>query len=284
MNILSIQSHVVYGHVGNSAAIFPMQRLGVNVWSLHTVQFSNHTGYKRWKGQVFSHEIIHELITGLEELQVLPQCSGVLTGYMGSAETALEIFRAVDRLRQSVPELPYCFDPVIGDFGRGVFVDAAIPKCFLEEGFKRATILTPNFYEFSYFLQQGIRTESDLAKGLEFYFSKGIQTVLVTSVETEETPEHCLDCYASDRNQIWRIRTPKLDIAPNGGGDLISALFFVHYLRTQSIVEALKLSVNTTFQIYALTAQESSRELMLVKGQGYIEQPELLYQPLRLNI
>ena len=128
MNILSIQSHVAYGHVGNDSAVFVMQRLGVEVWPIHTVQFSNHTGYGAWKGRVFDGASIDELMVGIGERGVLPQCTGVLSGYMGSAETGNAILSAVGKVRAANPEALYCCDPVIGDVGRGIFVRPGIPE------------------------------------------------------------------------------------------------------------------------------------------------------------
>src|SRR5437762_2488059 len=122
MNILSIQSHVAYGHVGNDAAAFPLQRLGIEVWPVHTVQFSNHTGYGSWKGDVFSADMIRDIMSGIEARGVLSECDGVLSGYIGSAEIGEAILDAVTHVKRANPAARYCCDPVIGDVGRGVFV------------------------------------------------------------------------------------------------------------------------------------------------------------------
>ena len=102
MNILSIQSHVAYGHVGNSAAVFPLQRLGAEVWSIDTVQFSNHTGYGTWEGRVFDVGLIREIVRGIERRGVLGECDGVLSGYMGSAEIGGAVLDAVARSAETV--------------------------------------------------------------------------------------------------------------------------------------------------------------------------------------
>ena len=125
MNILSIQSHVAYGHVGNSAAVFPLQRIGVEVWPVHTVQFSNHTGYGDWRGCVFGGEAIRWWSQGIEERGVLGECDGVLSGYIGSADIGEAVADAVERVKGANPAARYCCDPVIGDVGRGVFVRRA---------------------------------------------------------------------------------------------------------------------------------------------------------------
>src|SRR4051794_7535552 len=101
MNILSVQSHVAYGHVGNAAAIFPLQRLGCEVWPIHTVQFSNHTGYGSWKGREFDADLIRQLLDGIEARGVLGTCDGVLSGYVGAAATGEAILDAVNRVKRA---------------------------------------------------------------------------------------------------------------------------------------------------------------------------------------
>ena len=103
MNILSIQSHVAYGHVGNSAAVFPLQRIGVEVWPIHTVQFSNHTGYGGWTGRVFDAGMIRDVVAGIEARGVLGECDGVLSGYMGSADIGAAILDAVATVKRANP-------------------------------------------------------------------------------------------------------------------------------------------------------------------------------------
>src|ERR1041384_7982611 len=147
LNILSIQSHVAYGHVGNASAVFAMQRLGVEVWPIHTVQFSNHTGYGEWTGRVFEAALITEIVEGIAQRGVLGQCDGVLSGYMGSAETGAAILDAVARVKAANPKARYCCDPVIGDVDRDVFVRPGIPEFMREHAVPTADIVTPNQFE-----------------------------------------------------------------------------------------------------------------------------------------
>jgi pyridoxine kinase len=136
--ILSIQSWVAYGHVGNAAAVFPLQRLGFEVWAVNTVQFSNHTGYGAWRGAVFEKSAIAEVIRGIEERGVLGQCAAVLSGYMGDAGIGEVVLEAAANVRAANPGALYCCDPVIGDFGRGVFVRPGIAEFFAEKALPRA--------------------------------------------------------------------------------------------------------------------------------------------------
>src|SRR5512141_1284472 len=150
MNLLSIQSHVAYGHIGNAAAVFPLQRLGIEVWPIPTVQFSNHTGYGDWRGQVFEAGLIRELIAGIEQRGILGECDGVLSGYMGGADTAEAILEAVAAVKEANLAARYCCDPVIGDVGRGVFVRASIPEFIRDKAMPAADVVTPNQFELDY--------------------------------------------------------------------------------------------------------------------------------------
>src|SRR5262245_20215496 len=147
MNLLSIQSHVAYGHVGNAAAVFALQRLGIEVWPIHTVQFSNHTGYGSWRGRAFDAGMLSEIMQGIGERGVLRQCDGVLSGYLGSAAIGAAVLDAVAQVRSANPRAQYCCDPVIGDVGRGVFVQPGVAEFMRAHAVPAADIVTPNHFE-----------------------------------------------------------------------------------------------------------------------------------------
>ena len=234
MNVLSIQSHVAYGHVGNSSAVFPMQRLGVEVWPIHTVQFSNHTGYGSWKGRVVDGPAIEELVDGIADRGVLPSCDGVLSGYMGSADIGNAILSTLVRVRALNPATLYCCDPVIGDVGRGVFVRPGVPEFMRDHAVPAADIVTPNQFELEYL--SGIQTDTlaGVKEAIAAVHRLGPTVVLVTSIETREMPPDTVDLIAGEGGRFWRVRTPKLSLSVNGAGDTIAALFFVHYARSRS--------------------------------------------------
>src|SRR5829696_8760174 len=219
MNILSIQSHVAYGHVGNASAVFPMQRLGVEVWPIHTVQFSNHTGYGAWKGRVFDAPAIEDLVDGIAERGVLPRCDGVLSGYMGSADIGTAILSAVERVRAANPKALYCCDPVIGDVGRGIFVRPGIPEFMRDHAVPAADIITPNQFELDMLSGRSTSTLTDARAAVQVVRALGPEVVLVTSLHTDETPKDAIDLLASDTGGCFRLRTPKLPISVDGAGD-----------------------------------------------------------------
>ena len=122
MNILSIQSHVSYGHVGNAAAVLPLQLLGHEVWPVHTTQFSNHTGHANVSGQRFTSSHIEGLLSGIQNLGLFSTCNAVLSGYLGEAETVGIISEIVTRVKAANPDAIFLCDPVMGDDDKGLYV------------------------------------------------------------------------------------------------------------------------------------------------------------------
>ena len=273
MNILSIQSHVAYGHVGNASAVFPMQRLGVEVWPIHTVQFSNHTGYGAWTGRVFDAPMIEELVEGLAARGVLGACDGVLSGYMGSADIGNAILSTVARVRAANPDALYCCDPVIGDVGRGVFVRPGIPEFFREQAVPAADLVTPNQFELDYLSGRAGGTLDAAKEAVTAVQRLGPRVVLVTSLHTRETPDDAIDLLAGEGGRFWRVRTPKLPVAVNGAGDAVAALFFVHYARTRSAAAALGEAAASVYGLLKRTAEAGSREILLVAAQDEFVRP-----------
>ena len=279
MNILSIQSHVAYGHVGNASATFPMQRLGVDVWPIHTVQFSNHTGYGSWKGRVFDGGMIDEVMDGIAERGVLANCDGVISGYMGSADIGHAILSAVERVRAANPKALYCCDPVIGDIGRGVFVRPGIPEFMREQAVPAADIVTPNQFELELLTDVEIKTIADAHRAIEALRDAGPKVVMVTSLVTEETPGDSIDLMAADAKGSWRVRTPKLDVSVNGAGDAIAALFFTHYLREESAAAALSKAASSIYGLLKRTKEAGSREILTVAAQDEFVTPSQVFEP-----
>jgi len=273
MNLLSIQSHVAYGHVGNAAATFPLQRIGVEVWPIHTVQLSNHTGYGAWTGRVFAAGLITELLDGLAARGVLARCDGVLSGYMGSAETGAAILDAVARVKAANGSARYCCDPVIGDVGRDIYVQPGIPEFMRERALPAADIVTPNQFELDYLSGRTTTTTRDALAAIDVVHGLGPKVVLVTSLHNDDTPADAIDLIASDASSAFRVRTPKLPISINGAGDAVAALFFAHHLRTASAAQALSNAASSVFGVLKRTAEAGSREILLIDAQEELVNP-----------
>ncbi len=275
--VLSIQSHVVYGHVGNSAAVFPLQRLGREVWPLMSVQFSSHTGHPGWRGHAFDAAMIDQCAEGLEAIGALPSCAGLLTGYLGKPEIGDAALRALARIRAANPDAAYACDPVIGDVGRGSYVAPGVAEFFRDRALAAATIVTPNAYELEWLTGASATTLAEASAGIAALLARGPSVVVVTSLSLEGSPPARIDMLAGDDRGMWRLRTPKLPIAVNGAGDLFAALFFHHWLERRSTPEALSRTASSVFGVVAATLAAGARELALVAAQDELVRPSAIF-------
>jgi pyridoxine kinase len=278
MNILSIQSWVAYGHVGNAAAIFPLQRLGFEVWAVNTVQFSNHPGYGAWRGRVVEAEAVRELILGIAERGILAECDAVLSGYMGEAALGEVILDAVGRVRAANPRAVYCCDPVIGDVGRGVFVRPGIPEFMAESAVPAADIATPNHFELERLTGRPIASLADALAAVDALRARGPGIVLVTSLRREDAPPGTIEMLAASAEGAWLVATPLLPIAANGAGDAVAALFLGRWLQTGRVADALADAAAAIWAVLDATHRAGASELQLVAAQDALAAPPRVFE------
>ncbi|MCW2778294.1 MAG: pyridoxal kinase [Frankiales bacterium] len=278
VDVLSIQSHVVYGHVGNASAVFVLQRLGLEVWPLHTVQFSNHTGYGAWRGRVYDGASVDELLDGLADRGVLGGCDAVLSGYLGAADVGQAVVRAVERVRAAHPGAVYCCDPVLGDVGRGVFVQPGIPELVREVAVPAADVVTPNHFELDLLAGTRTRELAAVKDAVAAVQALGPRTVLTTSLVTDDTPADAVDLLVSQDGRHLRVRTPRLGLEVNGAGDAVAALFLAHWLPARDAAAALGAAASAVFGLLAATERAGSRELLLVGAQEELVRPTRVFE------
>ncbi|GAA1444775.1 pyridoxal kinase PdxY [Leifsonia poae] len=273
MKILSIQSAVAYGHVGNSAAVFPLQRIGVEVLPVYTVNFSNHTGYGAWRGPLIAPEDVRDVITGIEERGVLGQIDAVLSGYQGSEGIGDVIVDAVSRVKAANPDAVYACDPVMGNATSGCFVAPAIPDLLRDRVVPVADIITPNQFELGYLTNTSPDTLESTLDSVDAARAMGPRTVLVTSVERPDRPDDTIEMLAVDDEGAWIVQTPRLPMKANGSGDVTAALFTAHYVRTGDAELALRKTVSSVYDLLARTLESGERELKLVESQDVYANP-----------
>ncbi len=277
MRFLSIQSHVAYGHVGNSAAVFPLQRLGHEVWPVLTVTFSNHTGYGAWRGPLVDPADVAEVIAGIEDRGVLPTCDGVISGYQGSPAIADVIVDAVAKVKAANPDATYTCDPVMGNATSGCFVNPEIPPKYRDTVVPVADILTPNQFELGFLTGHdalgGPSSLADVLAAVDEVRAMGPSTVLVTSVDRIDAPADTIEMLAVTGDGAWMVQTPRLPMKANGSGDITAAMFTAHLRETGSAAEALKATASAVFAVLLTTLESGERELRLVQGQDAIAAP-----------
>lgn len=281
MNILSIQSHVSYGHVGNSAAVFPLQRLGHEVWPVYTVNFSNHTGYGQWGGSPIPASEVTAIISAMEQRGALAQVDVVLSGYQGGTDIADVILDAVARVKAANPNATYTCDPVMGNAKSGCFVNPAIPELLRERVVPKADLVTPNQFELGYLAGMQVQTLEETLKAVDAVMAMGPRAVLVTSVFRPDAAPGTIEMLAADANGAWLVTTPHLPFKANGSGDVTAALFTAHYSQhfgaMGSAKQALERTKASMFELLTRTHESGQRELQLVQAQESYVNPKVQF-------
>ncbi|MEM8589079.1 MAG: pyridoxal kinase PdxY [Pseudomonadota bacterium] len=273
MNILSIQSSVAYGHVGNSAAVFPLQRLGYSVWPVITVHFSNHLGYGAARGPVLPAEDVADVIRGIEEREVMADCDAVLSGYMGDASIGTVILDAVDTVRRHRPDAVYCCDPVMGDVGTGFYVRPGIPEFMRDRAVPAATLVTPNQFELEYLTGLVPTDLASVLAAVDKVRAMGPAVVLVTSLRRHDGPADRIEMLAVSGEGAWLLSNPLLPVDVNGAGDATAALFLAHWLSERSVADALSKTAETIYSVLERTLSAGTREIQLIAAQDAIADP-----------
>ncbi len=284
-NILSIQSAVAYGHVGNSAAVFPLQRIGHEVWPVYTVNFSNHTGYGAWEGPLIPAEQVRKIIQGIEDRGALARVDAVLSGYQGGDDIADVIVDTVARVKELNPNAVYACDPVMGNAKSGCFVSDNIPPLLRDKVVPVADIITPNQFELGYLTGKEATDLDSTLEAVEAARAMGPDTVLVTSVTRPDQPEDTVEMLVVDSHGRWLVQTPRLAFKRNGSGDVTCALFTGHYIEAIGGAEAataaknaLAKTASSVFNLIENTHNADAPELLLVESQEAYAHPRMQFE------
>jgi pyridoxine kinase len=299
MSVISIQSQVAFGHVGNSAAVFPMQMHGIDVTAVPTTLLSNRPGYPSVRGRVLDPQLVADLLRGVEERGAVEACDMILSGYLGSPENAAVVadFVARAKTRNKArnktrnPKLAYCCDPVLGDRDRGLFVPADIPPLVRDRLCPLADIITPNHFEFEWLCGVKATTTGQVIGAAQALMARGPSTVIVTSAELEDTPDGEIETVAIERSRegsgegfkAWRVRTPKLPINPSGTGDLFAALLVAARVLGSHTPDALGHAVSAIFAVLERTASSGTEEMRIIESAGMLIRPPRRFEPVAIS-
>jgi len=278
MNVLSIQSHVAYGHVGNSAAVFALQRLGIEVWPVHTVAYSNHPAHGDWRGRAAEPEALSEVLRGIEDRGAFARCDAVITGYLASAEIGRVALEAVDWVRSEKPDALYLCDPVMGDDGR-FFVEPELRALIRDRAVPAADIVTPNAFELAYLCDGPVRTPEEAVAAADGLRALGPRVAAATGIRQADR----VTTAAIGDGGAWAVETPWIETQAWGAGDAFAALFLGAYLEDRDVAGALGFAVSAIHAILDRTAKEDSDEMLLVAAQDAIRAPKRLFRPEKIR-
>ena len=277
MRLLSIQSQVAYGHVGNSAAVFPLQRLGVEVLPVSTVLFSNHTGYGSWRGLRLEPAEVAEVLLGIEERGAFADLDVVLSGYLGNGGVTEVVAAAVRRVKAASPTAVFACDPVMGNATVGRFVAPEIPDLLRRTLIPLADVITPNQFELGLLTDTEPSTLEELLAAVDLARDLGPSTVLVTSVVRTNAEPGTVEMLVADSTGAWLVTTPLLPGHFGGTGDVAAALFTAHLRSSGDAAVSLARTASSVFDLIALTVASDERELRLVEAQEHYVTPRMQF-------
>ncbi|QDJ13410.1 pyridoxal kinase [Mergibacter septicus] len=284
-NVLSIQSHVVYGYAGNKAAILPMQLLGVDAWALNTVQFSNHTQYQKWKGMVIPKEQIAEITQGIEEINALHECDAVLSGYIGAAEQGQEILNTVAKVKEANPQAIYFCDPVMGHPDKGCIVAPGVAEFLVDQAMEKADIIAPNLVELRELSQLPVENFAQALKAIEVILSKGPKKILVKHLSKVGKDPDKFEMLLATNAGIWHISRPLHQFIgrdPVGVGDLTSAVFLANLLNGKDDLSAFEHTANAVNDVMSVTCESGKYELQIIKARNLIVNPQSQFKAVKI--
>ena len=275
MQIISIQSHVAYGHVGNAAIELPLQRLGIDVVPVHTTLLSSHKGYPATKGHAVEEEKLKAIIDGLDAIGVLNRSDAVLSGYLATVAAGQIVLDTARRVKAANPKALFCCDPVIGDRDEGVYVSDDVREFLIASATNLADVITPNHFELGLLSSQIVRTQADVETACQTLRARGPEWVLATSLHLDTTPGDRIEMQLHGRSGKWTVQTPVLQLAHTvkGAGDVTAALFTGHLLRGSDPVAALEKTTAGIFAVLAETARLDATELRLVRALDLLLNP-----------
>lgn len=272
--VVSIQSQVVYGHVGNSAAVFPMQALGAEVFAVPTTLLSNNPHYPTLHGGPVAADMLSGLLAGLRERGALGACRFVLSGYLGTAANGRVVADFVAAAKAAHPGLLYCCDPVMGDVDLGFFVRPDLPPVFAERLIGLADLATPNQFEFEHLVGAPARSVADVVEGVGKLRRLGMRDAVVTGARLDDTPEGHLDVVAVEGAAAWRVTTPRLATRPPGTGDLFTGILVARVAGGDTLRAALEHAACATYAVLEETMRAGAPEMRIVGSAARISQPE----------
>ncbi len=279
-SVLTIQSSVAYGYVGNAAAVPVLQRLGVDAWPVDTAVLSNHTAHPGATGGAVEPAAVAAIVEGLAELGALGALDGVLSGYLGRPGMAAVVADAVARARAANADLVYLCDPAVGRAGRGFFIGMDVMVEIGETLLPLADIVTPNAFELSQFAHHAIESLDAARDAAETLRAAGPATVVCTSIPGAAAAIVNLVATAGG---TWTVTTPRIDAPAHGAGDVLAALFLGHTLAGAAPPDALSRAVSGVYAVLAATALKGGLDLALIESLEALAAPPEVFAAERLG-
>jgi len=271
MAVLSIQSHVAYGHVGNSAAVFALQSLGIETWPVNTVRFSNHPGHDGFRGTREDAFVVREILRGVGERGVFGQCRGLLSGYLGHHSNGEAVLETVADIRAANPRSLFLCDPVFGDRDKGIYVPDGLVEFYRDHALPACDVAFPNAFELEVLSGRPVDGPQSAAEAASSLRERGPDTVIVTSVNDEAGG---ISNLMVSGDGVRLVTTSALKTPVKGAGDLLAALWLGRFLLSGDAKNALAKATASVFDLLEKAVEARADELPLVAERGSLTHPK----------
>jgi len=278
VRLVSVSSHVAFGHVGNAAILLPLQRLGVEVLPIMTVQFSSHLGYPDAQGGVIPASLVGSVLQGLERQDILKASDGLISGFLGDPETPAVVARAAAAMKRANPRALFMLDPVLGDSDSGLYVKEAVVAATRSLLVPKASLMTPNLFELKALTGREPDNHGHIVAAARQLIAAGPEAILVTSAALPEESAEREEAILVTAEEAWLFATERLhfSVEPHGGGDLLAALFLIARLQGLPLPGAAQRAIAQLFHILKRTQEVDAGELLLLECQDdWMEEPPL---------
>lgn len=262
-SVISIQSQVVHGHVGNSAAVLPMQAHGLNVAAVPTTLLSNNPHFETMRGRVLESELVGDLLRGVEERGLIETSRYIVSGYLGSQANGDVVAAFVEHARMINPDIKYICDPVMGDMNLGIFVADQVVECIIDRLVPLADLLTPNQFELGLITCTEVMSWPALETAAAQVQALRGARLVVTGCNLADTPDGLLENIVFDHETCTRLTSPRLLIVPVGTGDLFTGLLTAKLTQGNTLVEAARGAAATVSEVLRLTMEAGEHDMQL---------------------
>ncbi|WP_153448996.1 pyridoxal kinase [Vibrio algicola] len=282
--IISIQPHVVYGHDGNSSAVFPIQRMGIDIWPIHTGQYSNHTQYQQgWTGRSYPADDINAAIQGLDNIHQLSNCQAVISGYLSNTEQCTAVNQAITQVKNRNHSALYVCDPAIENHVEASVHFEQIQTQIIQQLVPISDVVVSNQYELEQLTGLKINNIEDAIYACQRALTMGPNIILIKHlpIVAEKT---CTMMLATPK-VIYISQRPWIEFtrSPVGVGALVTALFTACLVNQMSPVAALQHTNNALYGVLELTRDNNSCELETVSAQYEFVEPTFNFPLQKIN-
>lgn len=243
-HIISIQSTVSTGYVGNNSASLAIQLHGINCVAIPTILLSSHTDKSVYYGETISKELFNKLAKGVLEIDIAKQTQYVISGYLKSQDIIDATAQLIQELKKQ-NSITYIYDPVFGDTRTdGLYIPKEQADYSMEKLLPLSDILTPNHFELEYLSGRNIANEKELVEAVKSHPLLSQKQIILTTAELSKNVNHQLEVILIERGVLTHFYSENIPVEVVGTGDLFTGVLSAQLTLGHSLPTAIQTSMN----------------------------------------